>query len=145
MRYRFSQEFIKRWERRLVAILCIGVAAAFALAGGGLLVADGMGLEEFGSTASWVVAGVVGLGLLVGVLAVVGVIFTAAVMGGLSLHPLGWIPGLLLALWMFGGFVLYGPLSGGAAFALHVLGFAPVVAMFLWMRRAARTRAAGPR
>lgn len=144
MRYRFSPEFIRRWEKRLVRVLCVGVAAAFALAGGGLLAADAMGLEEFGSTASWVVAGVVVLGLAVGVLTVVGVIFTAAILGGLSLHPLGWIPGLLLAVWMFGGFALYGPVSGGAAFVLHLLGFAPVVAAFFWMKGKAERRSAEP-
>lgn len=139
MGYRFSDQFIKRWEKRLVAILCIGVATAFALAGGGLLAADAMGLEEFDSTRSWTVAGVVVLGLAIGVLSVVGVIFVAAILGGLSLHPRGWIPGLLLALWMFGGMALYWAVPGaGTALFLHLLGFAPIVVVFLRMGRKAK-------
>lgn len=138
MGYRYPQEFIKKWEKRLVAILCIGVAAAFALAGGGLLIADALGVEDFGSTASWIVAVLVVLGLAIGALAVVGVIVVAAVMGGLSLHRLGWIPGLLLALWMFGGFALYPALGAGWGFVLHLLGFAPIVVVFIRMGRKAK-------
>jgi uncharacterized membrane protein YqaE (UPF0057 family) len=139
MGYRFSDRFIKRWEKRLVAILCIGIATAFVLAGGGLLAADAIGLEELDSPTSWTVAGVVVLGLAIGTLAVVGVIFAAAILGGLSLHPLGWVPGLLLALWMFGGIALYWTVPGaGMAFFLHLLGFAPIVAVFLRMGFKAR-------
>ncbi|THV40890.1 hypothetical protein [Glycomyces buryatensis] len=133
MGYRYSSAFIKKWEGRLVGILCGGVAAAFVLAGGGLMVAEALELEEFGSTASWIVAGVMVLGLAIGVLSVVGVIVAGAVLGGLSLHRRGWIPGLLLALWLFGGFALYPVMEVGWAFALHLLGFAPMIAAFFWM------------
>lgn len=133
MGYRYSDEFIKRWEKRFTWILCLGLAAAFALAGGGLLLAEALELEDLDSATSWIIAGVVGLGLLIGAVTVVGVIFAGAIMGGLSLHRLGWIPGLLLAAWMFGGIALYPALGGGLGFTLHLLGFAPIIVAFLWM------------
>ena len=138
MGYRFSDKFIKKWEDRLTWLLCGGVAAAFALAGGGLLVADALGVEEFGSATSWILAGVIVLGLLIGAVAVVGSIVVGAILGGLSLHPLGWIPGLLLALWMFGGIAMYPALGGGLGFFLHLLGFAPIIAVFFWMGHKAK-------
>lgn len=139
MGYRFSDEFIKRWERRLVGTLCVGVAAAFALAGGGILIAQALGLEEFDSTTSWIVFGVVVFGLAVGAATVVGTVFTAAIMGGQSLHRLGWIPGLLLATWLFGGIALYPALGGGLGFLAHLAGFVPIVMVFI---RLGRSRAA---
>ena len=67
MGYRYAQEFIKKWEHRLVWTLCLGVAAAFAMAGGGLLTIETMEPEELDSAASWVLAGAAVLGLAIGV------------------------------------------------------------------------------
>jgi hypothetical protein len=136
--HRFSNQFIKTWEKRLVRILVIGIATAFVLGGGGVMAAQALGLEDLDSPISWTLAVVVGLGLAVGVLSVVGVIFVAAILGGLSLHPFGWIPGLFLAAWMFGGIALYPALGGGPGFLVHLLGFAPIVAVFYWMGLKAR-------
>ncbi|NYV75861.1 hypothetical protein [Streptomyces sp. UH6] len=98
--YRYSFPFIDRWEKRLTRMILIGFGAGALL----VLIALGVGASLDGRVPdddplwmwAWglLIAGAVvagGLGILVPLL-------LGCVMGGLSLHPKGWAPGLVLYL-----------------------------------------------
>lgn len=137
MGYRYSNKKIKKWEKLLVRVLVGGVAVAFAFAGGGLALHEIMGVEEGSGTENVLLVFVIA-GLVVGVVAVVGVIFIAAFLGGQSLHRYGGVIGVLLAIWLLVG---WWPASqiGGALGHLLLWGvFAVLIAAFYALGKKAK-------
>jgi MFS family permease len=137
MGYRYSSKKIAKWEKLLVGILIGGVAFAFALAGGGLALHEALDVEE-GSGTEKLLMGVVIVGLAVGALAVVGVIYIAAYMGGQSLHRRGGIIGVALATWLLGGWWPATQIGGALGHLLLWGVFAVLIAAFYVMGRKAK-------
>ncbi|RFU88256.1 hypothetical protein DY218_02965 [Streptomyces triticagri] len=158
--YRFSPDFIKRWESRLTKIIVIGVAAAAVLAGIGLAVGGTLDGEVPEDDGRWMLAWIplIAAGVAGG-LAVLGPLLAGCVLGGLAIHRHGWIPGVVL----FAGILLtsYGLAMddaytrwGVTALVVGVLGFFLVgtlskVPMWIGGRRldpaAVRRKAKGPK
>ncbi|WP_062213661.1 hypothetical protein [Streptomyces sp. NBRC 109706] len=94
--YRFSFDFIRRWEKRLTVVILVGfgVGAVLVLAGlglGGLF--DGDVPDD---DPRWnLVWGLLIAGVAVAGLAILVPLLIGCLMGGLSIHRFGWIPGLL--------------------------------------------------
>jgi hypothetical protein len=132
MGYRFSDATIKKWEKVLTWWLVGGIVAAFLLAGGALGLHEALGVEE-GSGGETVLMGAVIAGLGIGVLTVVGVIYLAAILGGLSLHRHGWILGALLATWLLVGWWPAFSLGGLLGHAVYWGVFAVIIAAFRYL------------
>ena len=104
MGYRYSNEFIKKWEKRLTVILLAGLLGPIVLLAAVFIIGSAVApdLQDDDPAAKVIMAVGIGLGG-VAALTVVGVIFVAAIMGGQSLHRHGWVVGTLFATWFFAG------------------------------------------
>jgi hypothetical protein len=102
MGYRFSNDKITRWEKRITWWLLGGLGVGFLVGAIGVLLAATMDVRE-GSTTETVLLGVVVAGAAIAGLTLVVVIYVAAILGGLSLHRHGWIVGALFATWFCAG------------------------------------------
>lgn len=143
MGYRFTSEFIKKWEKRLTIALLAGVLGPIVLIGALLVIGSSVApdLEDDDPAAKVLLA--VGIGLAgVAALTVVGVIFVAAIMGGQSLHRHGWVVGTLFATWFFAGtwvWYLVAESSGNWTGALvYFGGHALLVVAFRYLGRKAK-------
>jgi MFS family permease len=101
--YRFSPDFIQRWERRLKRIIWIGFGAGAVL----VLVALGLGGAFDGRVSDedplWLaVWGFLWAGVVVAGLAILLPLLIACLLGGLAIHRYGWAPGLLTYIGILG-------------------------------------------
>ncbi|MDT0269146.1 hypothetical protein RM844_22930 [Streptomyces sp. DSM 44915] len=94
--YRFGPGFIDRWERWLTRTILIGLGVGVALVLVGLVLGGSFDGSVPEDDPKWnLVWGVLIAGIAVGGLAVLVPLLLAFVLGGLSIHRYGWIPGLL--------------------------------------------------
>lgn len=143
MGYRFSGEFIKKWEKRLTVVLLAGFLGPIVLIGALLVIGSAVAPDLADDDPAAKVILAIGIGLAgVSGLTVVGVIFVAAIMGGQSLHRHGWVLGTLFATWFFAGmwvWYLLAESSGGWLGALvYFGGHAVITAVFFYLGHKAK-------
>jgi O-antigen/teichoic acid export membrane protein len=143
MGYRYSKEFINKWEKRLTSILLAGLLGPIVLFAAVFIIGSAVApdLDDDDPAAKVIMA--VGFGLAgVAALTVVGVIFVAAIMGGQSLHRHGWVVGTLFATWFFAGmwvwYVLSESSDGWVGPVVYFGGHALLIVAFRYLGRKAK-------
>lgn len=115
MGYRFTSEFIKKWEKRLTIVLLAGILGPIVLIGAVFVIGSSVAPDlADDDPAAGVILTIVYVLAGVAALTVVSVVYAGAIMGGLSMHRHGWVVGVLFATWFFAGIWVWYLLAGTA-------------------------------